>query len=159
LIRVSPEPNVIQVHAMRNLVVAITVAAAPIMAAAPAAAVPVFDCSGPNKAVYRTVCSDPVLRHRGAAIDAKLTRLLRGADPLSAMLLKRDQIWFQQIIGGEDLRPFQGRQDAGYLGATRLRICGLAAPRPRSAVGAMSLPAQPSTRPRATRLPSRCRRA
>jgi hypothetical protein len=34
---------------------------------------------------------------------------------LTAMLLKRDQIWFQEILAAENLRAFQGRQDPAYF--------------------------------------------
>jgi uncharacterized protein len=97
--------------AARRLAIA-TVAAAPFITGTPADAVPLFDCSKP---VYQAVCSEHELRDLGVGIDAELARLLRSADPLTAMLLKRDQIWFEQILAAEDLHAFQGRQDADYL--------------------------------------------
>lgn len=124
---------------MRAFIVAIAAAAAaPFIA--PAAAEPVFDCSGTNKPMYETVCGAQELRDLGGEIDTELARLLRGADPLSAMLLKRDQIWFREILAAENTSAFHGQQDTVYarlLAVLKVRRHALA----RLRTGSVTTPA------------------
>jgi len=124
---------------MRAFVVAIAAAAAaPFIA--PATAEPVFDCSGTNKPMYETVCGAQELRDLGGEIDTELARLLRGADPLSAMLLKRDQIWFREILAAENTSAFHGQQDTVYarlLAVLKVRRHALA----RLRTGSVTTPA------------------
>ena len=97
---------------MRRLFVA-SVAAAAALFAGPARAESLLKCSDPST-VYRTVCGDQELRALGNEIDGEMERLLRGADPLSALLLKRDQIFFEDILSAGNLLGFQGQDDEVY---------------------------------------------
>ena len=80
---------------------------------APAAAASLFECSDPST-IYRTVCNDTELRALGNEIDIETVRLTRGGDPLTAMLLKRDQTWFLDILAAGNLLGFQGQDDEVY---------------------------------------------
>jgi uncharacterized protein len=96
---------------MRSLFVAAVAAAA--LFAEPARAASMFECAGPST-IYRTVCNDAELRGLGAEIDTELGRVMRGADPLTVLLLKRDQVFFANILGAGNLPGFQGQDDQVY---------------------------------------------
>jgi uncharacterized protein len=97
---------------MRRLLAA-SAAIAVVLFVSPAGAASLFDC-GSSSTVYRTVCNDAELRSLGAEIDTEMARLTRGADPLTVLLLKRDQVWFTDILGAVNLSEFQGQDDAAY---------------------------------------------
>jgi uncharacterized protein len=77
----------------------------------PAAAAPAFPCAGPGREEFEAVCADPELVQLDRAADTALARRLAGADPLTAMLLKRDQRWFNDILGGQNIGPFERPDD------------------------------------------------
>jgi uncharacterized protein len=87
---------------------AIALLVAPLLWAAPAAA---FPCSGPAKAEFKTVCADVELAGLDEAVDARFKRLVASADPLTALLLKRDQQWFTDILGARNMAPFKDDGD------------------------------------------------
>ncbi len=97
---------------MRRLAVA-TVVLGGALLTAPAQAATLFECSNPST-IYRTVCNDAELRALAGEIDGEFARLLRGADPLTAMLLKRDQDWFVDMLAAGNLLGFEGQNDAVY---------------------------------------------
>jgi hypothetical protein len=78
-----------------------------------ASAASLFDCNSADTA-YRTVCNEQELRNLGSEIDDELARLLRNADPLTALLLKRDQVYFEDILAADNLSAFQGHDDKRY---------------------------------------------
>src|SRR5262245_33011064 len=78
---------------------------------APAFAAPTLPCSGPEKDQIEVACGDKELVALAKAVDARLDRLLGTADPLSAMLLRRDQRWFTEVLGAQYASAFQGRND------------------------------------------------
>jgi uncharacterized protein len=79
---------------------------------APTVATAAFTCSGAGAATFKTVCADPELVRLDRAVDAALARGLAVADPLTAMLLKRDQRWFSELLGGQNIGPFDGPDDS-----------------------------------------------
>ena len=89
------------------------IAAGVALFAAPADAAALLDCGGSDTA-YRTVCNEQELRALGGEIDQEMARLLRGADPLTAMLLKRDQVYFTDILYAANVSEFRGQDDQNY---------------------------------------------
>lgn len=81
--------------------------------AAPAQATS-LKCSGPEKAQFKTLCGDVELAALINNVNAAVARLLGQSDLLTAMLLKRDQRWFEDVIGSENIGPFEGRNDENY---------------------------------------------
>jgi uncharacterized protein len=111
---------------MRSVVVAVATAATALWVAK-ASAASLFDCNSVDTA-YRTVCNEQELRKLGSEIDDELARLLRSADPLTALLLKRDQVYFTDILGADNIPGFQSHNDKGYariLAALKARRRGL----------------------------------
>src|SRR5262249_31834123 len=74
----------------------------------------VLDGNSADRA-YRTVCNEQELRKLGNEIDDELARLIRSADPLTALLLKRDQVYFTDILGVEHIAGFQSHDDESYV--------------------------------------------
>src|SRR5215470_4381082 len=97
---------------MRSVVVAVATAATALWVAKGSAA-SLFDCNSVDTA-YRTVCNEQELRKLGNEIDDELARLLRRADPLTALLLKRDQVYFTDILGADNVPGFQSHGDKEY---------------------------------------------
>src|SRR5215470_13889988 len=97
---------------MRNVVVAVVIAATTLWLANSSVA-SLFDCNSADTA-YRTVCNEQELRKLGNEIDDELARLLRSADPLTALLLKRDQVYFTDILGADNVPGFQSHGDKEY---------------------------------------------
>jgi len=89
------------------------IAAGVALFAVPANATSLLDCGGSDTA-YRTVCNEQELRALGGEIDQEMARLLRGADPLTAMLLKRDQVYFTDILYAANVSEFRGQDDQNY---------------------------------------------
>jgi uncharacterized protein len=75
-----------------------------------AAAAPVFPCSDPNNR-FEAVCADRELVSLAKAVDARFGALVRQADPVTAQLLRRDQDWFAEILGGDQTEKFADRND------------------------------------------------
>jgi uncharacterized protein len=96
---------------MRSVVIAMAVTATALVGKANAASL--FDCTSADRA-YGAVCNEQELRKLGSEIDDELARLLRNADPLTALLLKRDQVYFTDILGADNIPGFQSRNDEGY---------------------------------------------
>jgi hypothetical protein len=97
---------------MRSVVVAIATAATALWVTK-ASAASLLDCNNTDTA-YRTVCDEQELRKLGGEIDDELARLLRGADPLTALLLKRDQVYFADVLGADNIPRFQSHNDKSY---------------------------------------------
>src|SRR5262249_22437914 len=95
-------------------VVAVVATAATALWVGKASAASLFDCNSADTA-YRTVCNEQELRKLGGEIDDQLARLLRSADPLTALLLKRDQVYFTDILGADNIAGFQSHNDKGYV--------------------------------------------
>jgi uncharacterized protein len=75
--------------------------AALILAHASCEAAPIWNCGGAKKPETASPCADPQIVRLDKAIDARLGRLVATADPVTALLLKRDRRWFQDasIVG------------------------------------------------------------
>jgi uncharacterized protein len=65
-------------------------------AAVPAA--PVWNCGGSKTPAATSPCADPEIARLDTAIDAQMSRLIAGADPVTAMLFRRDQRWFLETL-------------------------------------------------------------
>jgi uncharacterized protein len=61
------------------------------------------NCTGPQQ--NDGVCGDKELMALHRAGEARLKRLLGAADPLTALLLRRDQAWFMAVVSGQDGGP------------------------------------------------------
>jgi len=72
----------------------------PVLPAAPAAAG--FVCSRQQAPVLKSACADPELARIDKAVETAVARVLAAADPLTAMLLRRDQNWFGETLGNVD---------------------------------------------------------
>jgi uncharacterized protein len=73
-------------------------AAALVVAQAAAEAAPAWNCGGGKTPEATSPCADPEIARLDTAIDARLTRLIAAADPVTAMLLRRDQRWFLETL-------------------------------------------------------------
>ena len=80
-----------------------------------AQAEPTFLCGDPNKGMSNAVCADRELARLGKAMDARFAALFAQADPLTRLLLRRDQSWFADILGGSDTPEFAGQDDPKRL--------------------------------------------
>jgi uncharacterized protein len=74
-----------------------------------------FVCGDPHKGMSDVVCADRELTRLGKAMDARFAALLAQADSLTRLLLRRDQSWFAEILGGADTAPFAGQEDPERL--------------------------------------------
>ena len=72
--------------------------AALIWANLPCQASPIWSCKTGPKPDAASPCADPEIVRIDKAIDARMTRLTASADPVTAMLLKRDQRWFLETL-------------------------------------------------------------
>jgi uncharacterized protein len=79
--------------------------AALLLAVTPAKA-ELFPCTGAQREVYKAVCGEAELVRLDNVVDAALQKLLKAADPLTAMLLRRDQRWFKDIVGAQGIEAF-----------------------------------------------------
>jgi uncharacterized protein len=84
----------------------------PVLAAPmPGAAGAVFDCTGADATRrFAAVCRDTEIMRLAKAVDASFARAQRALDPVTAMLLRRDQNWFGELPGG-DYADFKGADD------------------------------------------------
>ena len=84
--------------------------AAPTLTATPASAG--FACpaasQSASKPAFKTACDDAELVRLDKAADVALARALASADPLTALLLKRDQRWFADTLGNVDSLGIDG---------------------------------------------------
>src|ERR1700730_495209 len=71
-------------------------------------------CAGPPQSAG--ICGDRELMALHQAAEVKLKRLLAAADPLTAMLMRRDQRWLMEVVSGVDGGPFDPKD-----GGERLR--------------------------------------
>ncbi len=62
------------------------------------AAAPIWNCGGGKKPEATSACADPEIVRLDKAIDARIARLAASTDPVTALLLKRDQRWFQDAL-------------------------------------------------------------
>src|SRR5262245_62817581 len=97
---------------MRTVVVAVAIAATALLVGK-AGAASLFGCNSVDTA-YRTVCNEQELRKLGSEIDDELAKLLRRVDPLTALLLKRDQVYFTDILAADNVPGFQSHNDKEY---------------------------------------------
>ena len=61
-------------------------------------AAPIWSCGGGKTPETKSPCADPETVRLDKAIDARLGRLIAAADPVTALLLKRDQRWFVEAL-------------------------------------------------------------
>jgi uncharacterized protein YecT (DUF1311 family) len=61
------------------------------------------------------VCADRELVDLGKAVEARFRALVAQADPLMALLLRRDQVWFTEVLGGGGAAKFEGQKDPERL--------------------------------------------
>ena len=69
-----------------------------------------FDCAVKNSDRFTAVCHDAALMALDRAVDASFARAQHAVDPVTAMLLRRDQDWTMEIAGGQDAQ-FNGADD------------------------------------------------
>jgi uncharacterized protein len=107
--------------------------------AAPAAAAPraepAFVCGDPRQGQSDTICADRELVGLGKAVNRRFGILLGEADPLTALLLARDQTWFADLLGGTQTPPFSGQDDPERLRLKDVltrRLAMLSAVKPRA---------------------------
>ena len=99
---------------------------------------PAFGCADASKGVLQVICADRELVALDKAVDARFNALVARADPLTALLLRRDQSWFTEILGDADTAKFTGENDPERLRLKEVltqRLATLNAIKPR-AVGA-----------------------
>jgi uncharacterized protein len=76
----------------------------------PGAAAAGFDCAGKDADQFKTICHDAEIMGLDRAVDASLARAQHAVDPVTAMLLRRDQNWVMEIAGGA-YAQFNGADD------------------------------------------------
>jgi len=97
-----------------------------------------FTCPAASKPSFKTACDDPELVRLDKAVDAALARALASADPLTALLLKRDQRWFADTLGNVDslgIDSADGRERNRMADALTRRLAALE--RTRSPAGSL----------------------
>jgi uncharacterized protein len=88
---------------------------APVFAALlPGTAAAGFDCAGKDADQFTTICRDAEIMRLDRAVDASLVRAQHAVDPVTAMLLRRDQNWVMEIAGGA-YAQFNGADDPRRL--------------------------------------------
>jgi uncharacterized protein len=80
-----------------------------LMATLPAAQAAVFSCSASR--VDPPECADRELVGLDKAVDGRFDAVTARADPLTALLLRRDQAWFEDIVTRGFTRKFEGADD------------------------------------------------
>ncbi len=78
----------------------------------PGAATAAFNCTGESLKRFAAVCGDAQIMQLDWSVAASLARAVHATDPVSAMLLQRDQDWFADIVGSEHAE-FRWIDDAG----------------------------------------------
>jgi uncharacterized protein len=81
-----------------------------LVAAMPGAAAAGFDCTGKDAGPFTAICHDAELMRLDHAVDASFVRVQHAVDPVTAMLLRRDQDWTMEIAGGQ-YAQFNGADD------------------------------------------------
>jgi hypothetical protein len=71
-----------------------------------------FACSGP---IPNLECSDRELVGLDWAVDTEFDAIIRHADPLTNLLLRRDQDWFVDIVTRGFMKKFEGADDPQRL--------------------------------------------
>ena len=74
----------------------------------PRAEAAAFTCSGP---IPDGECSDRELRGVDWAVDAEFDAIIKYADPLTKLLLRRDQAWFVEIVTRGFTRKYESADD------------------------------------------------
>jgi len=69
-----------------------------------------FDCPGNDAKRFAGVCRDTEIMHLDRAVSASFVRAQRAVDPVTAMLLRRDQDWVTEIVG-VDYADFKDADD------------------------------------------------
>jgi uncharacterized protein len=69
-----------------------------------------FDCTGKDADRFTAVCRDAEIMRLDQAVDASFMRAQHAVDPVTAMLLSRDQDWVMEIAGGQ-YAQFKGADD------------------------------------------------
>jgi len=82
---------------------------ASLIATLPRAQAAVFGCAGSR--VDPPECADRELIGLDKAVDARFEAIVAKADPLTALLLRRDQAWFGEIATRGFTRKFEGADD------------------------------------------------
>src|SRR5215510_4957876 len=100
-----------------------------------------FTCPAASapKPAYKTACDDAELVRLDKAVDTALGRALASADPLTALLLKRDQRWFADTLGNVDslgIDGADGRERKRMADALTRRLAALE--RTRSPAGSLA---------------------
>jgi uncharacterized protein YecT (DUF1311 family) len=72
---------------------------------------PVFQCGETTRTSSEAACGDRELLDLGKAVDRSLGAVVAQADPLMALLLKRDQSWFSEVLGYTGTPKFEGKSD------------------------------------------------
>jgi hypothetical protein len=78
----------------------------------PRAEAAAFTCSGP---IPDRECSDRELRGVDWAVDVEFDAIIKSADPLTKLLLRRDQAWFVEIVTRGFTRKYEGADDPQRL--------------------------------------------
>src|SRR5215471_18734615 len=91
---------------------------------------PIFACSGEDPDVS---CDDRELVALDKAVDARFNTLVGKVDPLTGLLLRRDQKWFAEILDDSQLFPDDRKSDRERarkknLLAARLKVLNAIAP-------------------------------
>jgi uncharacterized protein len=71
-----------------------------------------FTCSGP---IPNRECSDRELIGVDWAVDGEFDAIIKSADPLTKLLLRRDQAWFVEIVTRGFTRKYEGANDPQRL--------------------------------------------
>ena len=80
-----------------------------LIASLPRAQAAVFGCSGSR--IDPPECADRELLGLDKAVDARFDAVVAKADPLTALLLRRDQAWFGEIVTRGFTRKYEGADD------------------------------------------------
>jgi hypothetical protein len=70
-------------------------------------------CTGPRQ--NDGICGNKELMALHQAGEARLKRLVAAADPLTALLLRRDQAWFMAVVSGQDGGPYDDQDEGERL--------------------------------------------
>ena len=84
-----------------------------------------FDCAGKNADPFTAICHDSEIMKLDQAVDASFSRAQHALDPMAAMLLRRDQSWVLEIVGGQ-YAQFKSADDRQFVvGVLRQRLAML----------------------------------
>jgi uncharacterized protein YecT (DUF1311 family) len=91
----------------------LTLIVALLLATLPRAQAAVFTCA--DSRTDRPECADRELVGLDKAVDARFDAMIARADPLTSLLLQRDQAWFEEIMTRGFTRKFEGADDSMRL--------------------------------------------